>query len=457
MGTGRSASPDRSSPPSPGPIRPFHLPAVRSGRLPNGLELRSMARSDIPLVSLALVLDAGETSVPPGREGVAVLAGDALQGGTAQRSGIELAEALERLGSGLRVSTGWDATSVTFTCMAERLDEMLSLLSEVVREPTFPPEEVDRVRQQHLAELRRRRMEPARLADDELKREVFSAKHPYHRPLLGSPESVESLDERSVMFFADERYGPRGGGIVAVGDLSPEQVAELADRHFGGWSGPPSPEEGPPALPERGERSVVVVHRPEAVQSELRIGHVGPPRGTPLEDPLRVANSVLGGAFTSRLNLRLREERGFTYGVRSRLSLRRNGGAFSIGTSVETEVTGAALREAMDVFERFAEEGPTDEELSQARDYLAGVFPLRMETTGQLAARLAELIVFDLPDDHHHGYRERVREVDLARAREAVRTHLDPGRAVVLIVGAADRVLPELESLRLGEVEVRDS
>ncbi len=456
MSTGQPIPSGRGSPPSPSAIRPFHLPPVRSDRLGNGLAVRSMARTEVPLVSIALVLDVGEAPVPAGREGIAVFAGDGLQGGTARRSGVELAEGLERLGSDLRVATGWDATTVAFTCLAERLDEMLALLSEVVREPAFPQDEVERIRRQRLADLHRRRMEPARLADDELLREMVPDGQPYGRPLLGTPASVESLDAEGVRAFVEERYGPVRGGLVAVGDLSEERVADLAARHFGEWGKQANDRADLSRHRESGGRKLVLVNRPGAVQSELRVGHLGPPRGTSQEDALRVANSILGGAFTSRLNLRLREERGFTYGVRSRLSLRRDGGTFTIGTSVDTGVTAEALAETMEVFDRFVQSGPSEEEVTQARDYLAGVFPLRMETTAQLAARLAELLVFDLPDDHHHTYRDRIRAVDAEAAGEAAAAHLRPDRAVMLVVGDAERVAGELEQAGLGELKVRD-
>jgi predicted Zn-dependent peptidase len=413
-----------------------------------------MARAGVPLVSVALVVDAGEVRSAPGEEGIAVLTGDALQGGTRRRTGVELAEALERYGSGIRVSTGWDAATVAFTCLADRLEAVLALCSEVVREPSFPPAEVDRMRAQRLAAIRQRKMDPASLADDELDRDVFPAGHPFHRPLGGTEESVAALERDRVAAFAGEAYSPTGGGMVVVGDVSPEQVLELAGRNFGGWAaGPARTDELPHAGPKR-ERSVRIVHRPGAVQSELRLGEPGPPRGHVDEIPLRVANTVLGGAFTSRLNMNLREKHGFTYGVRSAFEGRRRGGMFSVGTSVQTEVTAQALAEAAAELDRFAVGGPEGDELEMARDYLAGVFPLRMETTAQLAARLAELIVFGLPDDHHHRYRDRVRAVDVETARAAVARHLHPERMSIVVVGDADQILGSVEGLGLGPVSV---
>lgn len=448
------AVPDRSLRPPAGAVRPFQLPEVRSVRTSEGLEIRSMARGGVPLVSVALVVEAGEVRCAPGEEGIAVLTGDALQGGTLRRTGAELAEALEGYGSGIRVSTGWDASTVGFTCLADRLEAVLALLAEVVREPSFPAPEVERMRSQRLAAIRQRKMDPAGLADDELDSDVFPPTHPFHRPLGGTETSVAALGRDRVAAFAGEAYSRVGAGAVMVGDLSPDQVLDLASRHFGSWPAGAMGGGAVPETPSGGGRAVRIVHRPGAVQSELRLGEPGPPRGHPDEIPLRVANAVLGGAFTSRLNMNLREKHGFTYGVRSAFEARRDGGLFSVGTSVQTEVTAPALAEALAELERFAASGPEPDEVAKARDYLAGVFPLRMETTAQLAARLTELIIYRLPNDHHHRYRDRVRAVDVETARAAVARHVHPERMSVVIVGDADRVAGPVESLGVGPVSI---
>ena len=447
----------RSTPPEPGPIRPFHLPELEAHRLDSGLEVRSMARSEVPLVSLCLIVDAGETTVGPEQAGLAVLTGDALSGGTEERSGAELAEALEGLGTNLRVSTGWDATTLSVTCVAERLDATLELLAEVVRRPSFPDSEVDRVRRQRLAAIRQRTMDPGHLASDELDRTLYPPEHPCHRPLSGRPESLEAMERTGPVEFVRARYRPEGAGFVVVGDLSGADVLERARARFGDWEGSaaPRPELSPVSLPDA--RPVVLVHREGAVQSEIRIGHPGPARGSDLENALEVGNAVLGGAFTSRLNLSLREKHGFTYGVRSRFERRRGGGTFSISTAVETGSTAQALNEAMDEFRRFVAEGPTTEEVEQARDYLAGIFPLRMETAPQLASRLAEILIFELPDEYHHRYRERVRAVTARGVRDAMQATLDPERAPIVVTGDADALRGELEALGMGPVEVREA
>jgi predicted Zn-dependent peptidase len=200
--------------------------------------------------------------------------------------------------------------------------------------------------------------------------------------------------------------------------------------------------------------TVHVIDRPGAVQSEIRVGHPGATMKDPDHFALTVMNTILGGAFTSRLNLNLRERHGFTYGVRSRFAFRRSAGPFTVSTAVGTEVTAPAVREILSELRVMAEDGPTDAEVEAARDYIAGIFPLRVETSAQVAARVAELLVYDLPDDYHATYRDRIRAVTRDAATAAARRHLHPERATVVVAGAADAVTPALEALAIGPVTV---
>jgi len=445
---------DRSRPPAPGALRPFHLPGVAASRLEGGLELRFVPDRRVPLVSGVLVMAAGEAGVPEASAGLAGLTGEALLGGTHRRTGVKLAEALEEQGTSFRVSTGWDASMVSFTCTAERLPDTLVLLAEVVREPSFPVDEVERLRQQRLAALTQRRADPSDLADDEADRVLYPVGHPWRRCILGTEASVEALDPEEVAAWAQTAYRPGGGGLVLAGDLDLGEAVAAAGRVLGDWNGAPP---APPPLPEvraGSRRPVVIRHRPGAVQTELRVLHPGPARDTEDYHELLVANAVLGGSFTSRLNLNLREKHGFTYGVRSGWTFRRRGGEFVVSTAVGTEVTVDALREAMSELTGYLAEGPTEEETARARDYLAGVFPLRMETAAQLANRSAELLALGLPADTHHVYRDRIRAVTRDAAHAAIRAHLDPERAPIVMVADAEALKDGVEALGFGRVEV---
>ncbi|MBT8397155.1 MAG: insulinase family protein [Gemmatimonadetes bacterium] len=453
--TGRDVSPlDRSRPPEAGSVRSFEFPPILPSDLPNGLQVRIARMTRAPLVTMSVVMDAGEAVLPDRSAGLAVLAGEALEGGSENLSGLELADALEGIGSGLSVRTGWDATTVSLTCLADRMEEGMSLLSEALLRSTFPAEEIDRLRSQRLAAIRQRQMDPGSLADDSAAHFVYADSVPYHRPLGGKTESLETLDREDARSFALDRFTPSGAGFVIVGDVEVSEARTLIGGHFGEWAGKGTRAGDVSAEPRFGERRVMVVDRPGAVQSEVRIGQIGVPRKTPFFFPLRVFNAVLGGAFTSRLMLNLREKQGFTYGVRSRFSHRRGPGPFRISMAVATEVTAPAVREALTELEGILETGPTEVEVERARDYIAGVFPLALETTGQVAARISEIQVYDLPLDFFSTYRDRIREVTPSSAHEAGRATIRPDQLAVVVVGDAEGVVGPLEELGIGPVEV---
>ena len=440
-----------ATPPGPGPVAPFLVPPVHAASLDCGLELKVARRAGVPVVTALLVMDAGESTVGRDRAGLAVLTGKALHGGTERRSAIELACGLEDMGTHLGTSVGWDSTVVSLTCAADRFPRALRLLSEVVVTPAFPQEEVERTREQQLGGIRQRKMYPAQLASAAAARFFFREGATYGRPVAGVEASVSGLERAHTAGFAAGRYRPRGAALVVAGDVRRGQVAELAAECFGAWRGRAAPVEATGEA-RFAERRVVIIHRPGAVQSELRIGHASVSRTTPDYFPLIVLNAVLGGTFTSRLNLNLREDKGFTYGVNSRFLLRRSGGMFQIAAAVATEVTASAVGEVLAETEALVADGPTAAEVRAARDYLAGIFPLRMETTAQIAAGIARQFVHGLGADYHERYRGRVRAVEVEDVARVAAGRLHPAALTVVVAGDADRVAPELEAF--GPVEV---
>lgn len=447
---------DRSHPPAAGTVRPFEVPTVRSTPSVGGLTLRVARLPRLPVVAASLVIPAGEAGLELGRAGHAVLTALALEGGTRTYTGSALAEELEGIGASLQAFGGWDATTVSLACLADRLGEALELLAEVALFPAFPDEEVARIREQQLARLRQREMDPASLASDRAA-ELFHAPHvPYSRPVGGSLESVGYFGSREAAALAVERYRPHGGGLVVAGDVDAEKVAELATRVLAGWDGQAPEGRDFAVAPRFPGVTVHVVDRPGAVQSEIRVGHPGVEMKHPDYHALIVVNTVLGGAFTSRLNLNLREHHGFTYGVRSRFAFRRSAGPFNVATAVATDSTAPAVREIIHELRVMADEGPTEAEVEAARDYVVGVFPLQLETTSQVAARITELIVYDLPDDHHATFRDRIRGVTHEDAAAAAGRHVRPDHVTVVVAGAADQVVGPLEALGVGPVTVHE-
>jgi zinc protease len=408
----------------------------------------------LPVVSLKLFMRGGEAALSAERGGLGVLTGDALEGGTKRRSGTELAEALESIGVRLNVGVGWEGTSVGLSCLADRLPEALALLAETLLEPAFPDDEVQRALEQHLAGIRQRAKDPAALASDAASARYFASTVPYARPADGVADTFADVTRKELIGYADASYRPQGGGLIVVGDVDAGEVEAMARERLGSWKGAPAPVADFAVEPATRERRVWIVDRPGSVQSEIRVGHVGVARDTPDYFGLAISNMVLGGMFTSRLNLNLRERHGFTYGVRSRFAYRSQPGFFQVSTSVGNEVTGPAVREILTEIEAMADTGPTDEEVAAARDYAAGVFGLHLETAGDVATRVSQLVVYGLRDDYYRDYRDAVRSVSREQAAEAAKRHVRPAESQIVLVGDASQIAGPLEALDLGPVEV---
>lgn len=445
---------DRTHPPASGPIRGFDFPDVDRRALPTGLDVRVARMSRLPVVNVQLFMRAGEGALGEERAGLAVLTADALEGGTKRRSGSELAEALESIGARLSATAAWEGTNVGLSCLAERLPEALAILAETVLEPAFPADEVDRAREQQLAGIRQREMDPESLASDSALARYFAESVPYARRLDGTTASIEAVTRDGTRGYADACYRPSGGGLIVVGDVDPDEVEQMATEHLGRWTGAPGSLQDFVVEPVTRERGILIVHRSGSVQSEIRVGHVGAARAIPDYYALSVANMVLGGMFTSRLNLNLRERNGFTYGVRSRFSFRTKPGPFQVSTAVGNDVTASAVREIIAELEGMATQGVTDDEVAAARDYAAGIFGLQLETAGQVATRVAHLVVYGLPDDYYEGYRDNIRGVTTEAVSEAARAHIRPQEVQVVLVGDADVIGEPLAALGLGPIQV---
>jgi zinc protease len=445
---------DRGRRPTSGPIRDFDFPDVDRRALPNGLDLRVVHMNRLPVVSVNLFIRAGESALSDHNAGLAVLTADALEGGTKKRSGGELSESLERIGARVSATGAWEGTSVGLSCLADRLPEALGILAETVLEPDFPDDEVARARDQQLAAARQRSMDPASLATDTALTRYFASDVPYARPIDGTAESIAAMSRDDLRGYAEANYRPEGGGLIVVGDVETSEVEDMVGQYLGAWTGSPATVPDFSARPETKDRRLCIVHREGSVQSEIRVGHIGVPRATPDYYALSVANMVLGGMFTSRLNLNLREENGFTYGVRSRFTYRSEAGPFQVSTAVGNDVTAAAVREIMAELQGMAEGGPTDEEVAAARDYAAGIFGLQLETAGQVATRVSQLVVYGLGDDYFDAYRTNIRGVTTESVATAAARHIRPDEVQIVLTGDADVVGPELEELGLAPLEV---
>jgi zinc protease len=447
------SAPDRTQPPPPGPPRGFRFPDFERYRLANGLEVLLGIRAGVPLAEATLLLPAGGDRGPLEHPGLAALAASLLDEGTESRGGPEIAATVERLGGSLGSSADWTVARISVQTLADDLPTGLELVAEIARQPAFADHEVERLRQQTATELLRRRDQPAALAEEALVRTLYRGTV-YGEILLGTEASVARLTRDQLAGFYRRHATPAGAALVIAGDIDAGAARAEVERRFGDWRGSeaqPPPEIAPaPAVARR----VVIVDRPGASQTEMRIGQVGVPRTHPDRSRLSLLNCLLGGKFTSRINLNLREKHGFTYGASTRFVDRRGPGPFVLGAAVATESVGAAVAESLAELERLLAEPIPDAELDDARTYLTGVFPYTLQTVEGLAGRLEEIATFGLPSDYYERIFADYARFDSAEIGAAARRHLHPATAVIVAVGPADLLAPQLE--RFGTIERLD-
>jgi len=439
--------------PSPGTARPYEFPAVHRHALANGLRLVVAPMPRLPLVTVLALVDAGAATEATGREGIATLTARTLAEGAGALDGATLTARFESLGTAFDGSADWDSSLARLTVTRSRLEAAFALFAQVLTQPTFPEADVARRRDERLAELAQQLAEPRGLADERFSGFLHARECRYARDLAGTAHSVAGLDAVAVRAFHAAHYGPRTTTVVVVGDITPEAAQRLAEQAFGGWTGGRAPAPMPAPRAAREGRRLVVVEKAEAPQSELRVGHIGVPRAHPDYLPIVVMNGILGGLFSSRINLNLRERHAFTYGASSGYDWRRGAGPFVVSTAVKSEVTDRAVVEILREIDAMRTAAPTASEVSLATEYLAGVFPIRYETTAAVAGALAGATMFGLPAEWFSTYRARIRAVTPDDVLAAARAHLDPARALVLAVGDAAVIEGPLAALGIAPVE----
>ena len=448
---------DRGRLPAVGAPAPLRFPVIERETLSNGARLWTLEPRETELVSLALLVPSGSAADPPGCEGLAAFTADLLDDGTRRRTGIDLADELGRIGGRLGTDVTSDATVLSITALARHAREAVALLIELATEPRFDPQEVERVRALRIGRIAQMRHVAAAVAERALLRSVYGT-HPYGRLPAGTETALARIWIEDVRAFHAARHAPdqwtlivagggerlRGSHLAAVASAVP---APATASH--GDAQPSGEDDLPGARPALGR--LTFVPRPGAVQSEIRIGHLGIERRAADYPAVMVMNMVLGGQFVSRLNVNLRETRGYTYGVRTAFEGRRRQGPFTLQTAVDAAVTGDAIREAVREIAEIRDGRPVTElELAAARPALTSGYARNFETPRQLAHAALRLALFGLPDDEYSTFVARVAGVDAEAAARAAGRRLDPDALRVVVVGPPE-VRPALAGLGLGE------
>jgi len=447
--------PDRSRPPAIGPAPALRLPAIQKTTLTNGVPVWVIEQDRVPLAQVNVILRGGSSLDRTGRFGMASLVAAMLDEGAGTRSALELADAVEFLGAELATSSSFDYSAVRLSAPVRNLSPALTLLADVVLRPTFPANELDRLRKERLTALVQAQDNPAAIIGYAFPRVVFGPNHRFGTPAGGLAPALEAITADEVRAFYKEHYVPGNAAIVVTGAVTLAAVKAELDRAFTGWpSSAPRGAAAPlPVAPQLTRREVVLVDKPGAAQSQIRIGWVGVPRSTPDYATLRVLNTILGGSFGSRLNQNLRERNGYTYGASSAFDMRAAPGPFFASAGVQTDKTADALREFFVELEGIRKPIPA-QELEDAKNYVALRFPSEFETTGDLAQKLEELIVYSLPEATHQSFVGAITKVTAADVQNAAARYVQPDKMAVVIVGDRKAIEPGITKLNLGPLRV---
>lgn len=431
--------------PAPAPPRPFHFPDAATKTLPNGLRVFVVHDASEPEVAVHLVImTAGTSKDQPQAPGVAQMTANMLTQGTQGRSAQQIAEAIDFVGGNLNASAGSDSTDVTLGIVKKDLATGLDLMSDVVLHPGFKADELDRQREQLLSNFEVEYSDPDYLATQVFGR-VLYGDSPYGLPPEGTPDSVKQMDREALVKFHDANYAPNQSLLAFAGDITPDEAFAAAERYFGSWPKSAAADTAPAAAAGPSGLNFWLIDKPDAVQTQIRVGKLGIRRGDPDYIQLLVANRIFGGGYNSRLNTEVRIKKGLTYSAYSSFNPHRYAGSFGVGTYTRTAETVEATKLVMNLLSQMANGDVTPQEMDFARDYLAGVYPIQSETADQVAGRVLIAAEYGLPADYNSTYPDKVRAVSSAEVKTMATKYMSADSLDVVLAGNVSAFRDELK------------
>jgi zinc protease len=444
---------DRTKPPKPGPESKVKFPSYYEKTLPNRLKVIVIENHEQPIVYVSFVVKSGSTydgELP----GLASVTAELLTKGTKTRSATQIAEEIDFVGGSLNATASWDATNVSVFVLKKYLGVGVDILQDVVLNPTFPEEEIERVRTQRLASIKQSKAEAGYLAGVRFSKELFAG-HPYANESGGNEESIQKMKRDDLVKFYQTHFIPNNSFIIFAGDITPSEALPLVEKYFGGWKKGKNPHKEFQTVKDVNQTKVVIVDKPGAVQSAIRIGHLGIDRKNKDYVKVYTLNTLLGGYFNSRINMNLRETHGYTYGASSFFDARIYPGPFIVSADVRNEVTDSSIAEVIKELKRIIDEPVPEDELKMAKDYIVGSFPLQIETPAQVASRVMTIEIYGLPKDFYDRFREEVKKITAKDIQETARKYLHPDKLLIVVSGNSKQIKPVLE--KFGPVVVYDA
>jgi zinc protease len=439
-------------PPVPLAPRPVKFPPYDVRTLPNGLQIIVVEHHEQPAVSIRMLVRAGAAHDPQDKAGVASLMASLLDQGTTSRNAQQVADTIDFIGGTLHAGVGSDLAFISVLVMKDSFSLGLDMLSDVARNPAFDPAELERQRQQALSSMQVSYQDPEYIANTVFDRLAYGF-HPYGKPISGTPESLARISRADIQEFHRKYFAPNNAVMAIVGDVTPAEALAAAQRVFGGWERREIAAPSFPAPPSP-TRRVIVIDKPDAVQTEVRVGHLGIQRKHMDYMPLNLAIKILGGEGSNRLHRVLRTERGLTYGASANMDTFKGSGNVVAETDTRSDATGEVLRLIVEEFFKLQRERPFPRELRDAQAYLSGAFPLTIETPDAIATQILNALFYELSLDELQTFRERVNAVTVDDIERVAKAYLQPDRLSIVLVGNAAAFREQLQRVGFGQYEV---
>lgn len=443
---------DRTKRPVGKPAPKIQLPQIQKAALNNGLNVWLVEQHELPTVAMNLVVQAGADHDPVDQPGIASLAADLLDEGTKTRTTLEISNEIDAIGASFSTSAGVDGSFVTMSTLTKYLDKALSVYTDVLANPTFPEKEFMRLQKQRLAALIQQRDQPPAVANNAFSYVLYGSQHPYGHNPAGTESSVKAMTTRDLVKFYETYYRPNNATLIVVGDVTLDAIVPKLNAALANWTSGAvaSFTLPPPPAPDR--MRVYLIDKPGASQSEIRIGYPALARSTPDFFPVVVMNRMLGGQFTSRVNLNLREKHGFTYGAFTTFRFQKGIGPFVAQGGIFSDKTDSALVEFISEINLMQGKGMSPEELEFAKKGMTGNFALAFETPAQIAGGLQNIVLYGLPEDYYTNYLVNIEGVKLDDVQRVAKQYLDASKMTVVVVGDIATIKDKVSALKLGDI-----
>ncbi len=443
---------NRNEPPDlPAPSQ-MNLPPIQQFELSNGLKIYLMERHEVPLMQLNVIIHAGSVNNQSDKAGLANMTMQMLMEGAAGKSSLQLADEIDFLGVGIYSNAGAHYSKVSLHSPLSKFDDGLRILDEIILRPDFPAKELERKQKEFLTSLMQMHDQPTAIANTAFRQLLYGKDYPYGKPAMGNESSIKSFTADDLRNFYDKYFKANNAFIIAVGDINKDELKTKLESAFGSWQKGDVKIEKLADAPQVEKRIVYLINKPGAPQSVIYIGRIGAERTTPDFNSINVMNTVLGGSFSSRINLNLREKHGYTYGAQSYFDYNQAAGPFVTGSSVQTEVTDKALTEFFNELNGIRSPIP-DEEIGRAKNYLALSYPNNFQSISNIANRIESIVEFNLPLNYFNDYITNVLNVKDDEVNQAALKYILPDKMIVVVVGDRAKTEEGIKKLNLGEIK----